>query len=163
MPGYAELMLRSSLAEAARLVPLCFPGTLNVEPLDLPQPPKSVRMSHTFMPKKRLVAENLRMLFTDSESVNTLLVLRTATTPLKIGTRANRFGTTEYGLDALGPYKRITRKRLLLGNLLPSKTVRMSFEEWVQRFSGTPEELHHLVCGYLVEAILALKRRQGSG
>jgi hypothetical protein len=111
---------------------------------------------------KRLVAGNLRALFTDSVSTNTLLVLRTVATPLETSRRVGRFGTTEYGLDALGPYKRITRKRLISRKPLPPTTVRMSFEEWVQRFPGTPEELHHRVCEYLVEAILAIKR-QGYG
>ncbi len=162
MPGYEESILRSSLAEAARLVVQFFPDAVNVEPLVLPQPPRMVRASQKFTPKKRLVATYLRELFTDSESANTLLVLRTVIVPLETSTRVGRYGTTEYGLDALGPYKRITRKRLISRQPLPPTTVRMSFEEWVQRFPGTPEELHHRVCEYLVEAILALKR-QGSG
>jgi hypothetical protein len=163
MSGYKESMLRSSLAEAARVVLQFFPSAVNVEPLVLPQPPRSVRMSPTFTPKKRLVATNLRELFTDSGSRDVLLVLRTVTAPLGTSTRVGRFGTTEYGLDALGPYKRITRKRLISREPLPPTTVRVSFEEWVQRFPGTPEEFHHLVCEYLVEAILAIKRLQGSG
>ena len=162
MPGYKESTLRSSLAEAALLVPRFFPKVTSVEPLELPRPPRSVRKSRTFTPMKRLVASNLQALFTDSESTNTLFVLRTIATPLETSRRVGRFGTTEYGLDALGPYKRITRKRLLFGKPLPPKTVRVSFEEWVHRFPGAPETLHHLVCESLVDAIIAL-RRQGSG
>lgn len=162
MPGYKESALRNSLADVALLVPQFFPNVTSVDPLELPRPPRSVRMSRTFTPMKRLVADNLRALFTDSESTNTLLVLRTVSTPLETSRRVGRFGITEYGLDVLGPYKRITRKHLLFGKLLPPKTVRVSFEEWVQRFPGKPEKLHHLVCEYLVDAIIALKR-QGSG
>ncbi len=161
MPGYKDSALRSSLAEAALLVSQFFPA-IDSTPLSLPEAPRMVRVSRGFTPMKRLVAGNLRALFTDSVSTNTLLVLRTVATPLETSRRVGRFGTTEYGLDALGPYKRITRKRLISRKPLPPTTVRMSFEEWVQRFPGTPEELHHRVCEYLVEAILALKR-QGSG
>lgn len=161
MPGYKDSALRSSLAEATLLVSQFFPA-IDSTPLSLPEAPRLVLVSRGFTPMKRLVAGNLRTLFTDSVSTNTLLVLRTVATPLETSRRVGRFGTTEYGLDALGPYKRITRKRLISRRPLPPTTVRMSFEEWVQRFPGTPEELHHRVCEYLVEAILALKR-QGSG
>lgn len=133
MVGYVEADMGRQIAvaypQAYEKLLKRFPKIEQVPIPALMAAPASLMEDPLFTPRMRLIAEELRKLFSGEDGAKVSIVLFFAgKEKAMIRTTTDKSGRTEYGVGCLGPYRRFYPKKQLFRPVKPVVTW-ISFEE----------------------------------
>ena len=129
MSGYFESYMSGKIAQAYEVLLGRFPETERIEKLSLTDAPPDILCDLRFTPQQRLIARELRELFSGSDGHKIAALTRLAKESIVITQTRSTHGDTQYGIDRDGPYQLFFPKKLPLIRKKRPVLCRISFEE----------------------------------
>lgn len=130
MSERAERYMLGRVSRAYAFLLECSDKFATAERVVLRDAPDSLVLDPVFQSSWRSYwANRLRMLFSGKQGKEFALILRMARHYIIVRQSEDKQGRTEYGVDALGPYRRFTPKRKVLRSSGETVVSRISLEE----------------------------------
>lgn len=160
MPGYVESYVERRVAQAYQMLLERFPEAEKMPGLKLVTVPRRITARPDFRPMMRLVATELRQLFSGEGGRQMAVVLALSDKQTIVLTvQEDKERHIQYGIDHLGPYKLFFLKKLPFRRKQEPVLVRISFEELCLRV-GDAKQVYRTV--YVLVAV-ALRCHPGTG